>query len=102
MPGARGGRQPSAAFGLRDVLQRARVPGATGDAAEGIARHIVVRVAETSEEWLATLVVTENVKPLRRVTESSFAQSRSRQIETSSNRQIEKSRNRQILPGGCT
>ncbi len=80
-----------AAFGLRDVLQRASVPGATGDAAEGIARHIVVRVAETSEEWLATLVVTENVKPLRRVTESFV-----RAVSKSPNRDIVKSPNREI------
>jgi 23S rRNA (uracil1939-C5)-methyltransferase len=68
------------AFAMRDVLERARVPGASGDAAEGIARHIVVRVAEADEDWLATLVVTENVKPLRRVTEA-FAKSQDRHIE---------------------
>lgn len=56
------------AFALRDVLQRARVPGVPGDAAVGIARHVVVRVAEAGAQWLATLVVRENVKPLRDVT----------------------------------
>ncbi len=88
-----------AAFGMRDALERAKIPGAAGDAAEGVARHIVVRVAETSEEWLATLVVTKNVKPLRRVTESfvrDVGKSEDRQIARSPNRQIEKSANRQI------
>lgn len=56
------------AFEMRDALERAGIPGTGGDAAEGVARHVVVRVAESREEWLATLVVTENVKPLRRVT----------------------------------
>jgi 23S rRNA (uracil1939-C5)-methyltransferase len=58
------------AFAMRDALERARIPGASGDAADGIARHVVVRVAERDNSWLATLVVTENVKPLRRVTET--------------------------------
>ena len=56
------------AFTLRDALRRARVPGATPDGAAGIARHVVVRVGEHTADWLATLVVTENVKALRRVT----------------------------------
>lgn len=56
------------AFAMRDALERAGIPGTSGDAADGIARHIVVRVSESDAEWLATLVVTENVKPLRRVT----------------------------------
>jgi 23S rRNA (uracil1939-C5)-methyltransferase len=56
------------AFALRDSLVRARVPGAAADASEGIARHAVARVSEGTGELLGTLVVTENVKPLRRVT----------------------------------
>jgi 23S rRNA (uracil1939-C5)-methyltransferase len=56
------------AFMLRDGLQRARIPGATADGSEGVARHVVVRVSEGTSQILATLVVTENVKPLRRVT----------------------------------
>ena len=56
------------AFALRDALRAARIPGATPDAAAGIARHVVLRVAERTGEWLATLVVTENVKQLRRAT----------------------------------
>jgi 23S rRNA (uracil1939-C5)-methyltransferase len=59
-----------AAFALRDLLALARIPGTSPDATHGIARHIVVRVAEATGDWLATLVVTENVKPLRRVTEA--------------------------------
>jgi 23S rRNA (uracil1939-C5)-methyltransferase len=79
------------AFTMRDALDAARVPGASGDAAEGIARHIVVRVAEAGDDWVATLVVTENVKTLRRVTETFV-----RQIEGSRSRQIAKSKNREI------
>lgn len=56
------------AFAIRDALGRARVAGATPDASAGIARHVVVRTAAGGGEWLATLVVTENVKGLRRVT----------------------------------
>ena len=56
------------AFALRDALERAKIPGTTGDAADGVARHVVVRAVEACDDWLATLVVTENVKPLRRVT----------------------------------
>ncbi len=56
------------AFALREVLERARIPGATPDGEDGIARHVVARVAEGSGELLGTLVVTENVAPLRRVT----------------------------------
>jgi len=56
------------AFALHEVLDRARVPGATPDGEEGIARHVVVRVAGGGAELLGTLVVTANVKPLRRVT----------------------------------
>jgi 23S rRNA (uracil1939-C5)-methyltransferase len=56
------------AFEVRDALRRAGVPGATPDAQEGVARHVVVRVSEGTGELLGTLVVTENVKALRRVT----------------------------------
>jgi len=56
------------AFGLRDALVRAGVPAAAFDGRDGIARHVVVRVAEGTGDLLATLVVTENVVPLRRVT----------------------------------
>ena len=56
------------AFALRDVLDRARIPGAAPDGEDGIARHVVARVSERSGELLGTLVVTENVKALRRVT----------------------------------
>jgi 23S rRNA (uracil1939-C5)-methyltransferase len=56
------------AFALHEALERARVPGSTPDGEEGVARHVVVRVAEGSGELLGTLVVTENVRPLWRVT----------------------------------
>jgi 23S rRNA (uracil1939-C5)-methyltransferase len=56
------------AFALRDVLERARIPGSTPDGEEGIARHVVARVPHGTADLLGTLVVTENVKPLRRVT----------------------------------
>jgi 23S rRNA (uracil1939-C5)-methyltransferase len=56
------------AFEVRDALERAGVPGATADAEQGVARHVVVRVSESTGEMLATLVVAENVKALRRVT----------------------------------
>ena len=56
------------AFALHDALVRGRIPGATPDATAGIARHVVVRAAETTGEWIATLVATANVKALRRVT----------------------------------
>jgi 23S rRNA (uracil1939-C5)-methyltransferase len=56
------------AFAMRDALERAGIPGVSADAADGIARHIVVRVGESSGDTLTTLVVAENVKPLRRVT----------------------------------
>ncbi|RPJ64714.1 MAG: 23S rRNA (uracil(1939)-C(5))-methyltransferase RlmD, partial [Acidobacteria bacterium] len=56
------------AFRLRDALVRAGVPAAAPDGRNGIARHVVVRVAEGTGDRLATLVVTENVTPLRRVT----------------------------------
>ncbi|HEY3384355.1 MAG TPA: TRAM domain-containing protein [Vicinamibacterales bacterium] len=56
------------AFRLRDALERAHVSGSAPSGGDGVARHVVVRVAEHSDEMLATLVVTENVKVLRRVT----------------------------------
>jgi 23S rRNA (uracil1939-C5)-methyltransferase len=56
------------AFALHEILERARVPGSTPDGEDGVARHVVARVTEATGELLGTLVVTENVKPLRRVT----------------------------------
>jgi 23S rRNA (uracil1939-C5)-methyltransferase len=56
------------AFGLLEVLGRAHISGATPDGGDGVARHVVVRVSEGTGEVLGTLVVTENVKALRRVT----------------------------------
>jgi 23S rRNA (uracil1939-C5)-methyltransferase len=56
------------AFEVRDALQRAGIPGATADGQQGVARHVVVRVSEGTGELVGTLVVTENVKALRRVT----------------------------------
>jgi 23S rRNA (uracil1939-C5)-methyltransferase len=56
------------AFEVRDALVRAGIPGATADGQQGVARHVVVRVSESTGELLGTLVVTENVKALRRVT----------------------------------
>ena len=56
------------AFAVRDALVRADIPGATADGRQGIARHIVVRVSEGTGDMVGTLVVTENVKALRRVT----------------------------------
>jgi 23S rRNA (uracil1939-C5)-methyltransferase len=56
------------AFEVRDALLRAGIPGATADGQRGVARHIVVRVSESTGELLGTLVVTENVKALRGVT----------------------------------
>jgi 23S rRNA (uracil1939-C5)-methyltransferase len=56
-------------FAIRDALLKARVAGATPDGDQGTARHVVVRVAEGTGEILATLVVTDNVKALRRVTD---------------------------------
>ncbi len=56
------------AFEVRDALVRAGIPGATADAERGVARHVVVRASARTGELVATLVVTENVKALRRVT----------------------------------
>jgi 23S rRNA (uracil1939-C5)-methyltransferase len=56
------------AFAVFDALQRAGISGSTPDGDRGVARHVVVRVSEGTGERLGTLVVTENVKPLRRVT----------------------------------
>ena len=66
------------AFRLRDALLRARIPAATADGQQGIARHAVVRVSEATGDALATLVVTETVKPLRRVTSDMERQDASR------------------------
>ncbi len=56
------------AFEVRDALRRAGIPGATVDAERGVARHVVVRASARTGELVGTLVVTENVKALRRVT----------------------------------
>jgi 23S rRNA (uracil1939-C5)-methyltransferase len=56
------------AFALHAALRQGGIPGVTADAGAGVARHVVVRTAASRGEWLATLVVTENVKELRRVT----------------------------------
>ncbi len=56
------------AFAVHEVLVRARIPGSTPDGEDGVARHLVARVTEGARELLGTLVVTANVKPLRRVT----------------------------------
>lgn len=56
------------AFEVRDALRRAGIPGATADAERGVARHVVVRASSRTGELVGTLVVTENVKALRRVT----------------------------------
>jgi 23S rRNA (uracil1939-C5)-methyltransferase len=55
------------AFQLRDELRRAGIPGCTPDVEQGIARHVVVRVGESEGTQLVTLVVAENIKPLRGV-----------------------------------
>jgi 23S rRNA (uracil1939-C5)-methyltransferase len=56
------------AFALREALERSRISGATPDGEDGVARHVVIRVSEGTGELLGTLVVTGNVKALRRVT----------------------------------
>lgn len=56
------------AFALADALRHERIPGAAPGGGAGVARHVVVRTSAGTGEWLATLVVTENVKELRRVT----------------------------------
>ncbi len=53
------------AFAVRDALRRQHVAAASPADRTGIARHVVVRVAEGSGESLATLVVTRNDKSLR-------------------------------------
>ena len=53
------------AFAIRDALRKADIEGATPDLDHGVARHLVIRVAGTAPERLATLVVTENVRALR-------------------------------------
>ena len=61
-----------AAFTVREALRAARVPAA-GDRLDGIARHVVVRVARHSGEVLVTLVVTRNDPRLKAVTRSLVA-----------------------------
>jgi 23S rRNA (uracil1939-C5)-methyltransferase len=56
-----------AAYAVRDALRVAQVPAA-GDRLDGIARHVVVRVARHSGEVLVTLVVTRNDPRLKAVT----------------------------------
>ena len=53
------------AFAFRDALSDGRVPAVTGDLRGGVVRHVVVRVAQSSGQSLATLVVTRNDKLLR-------------------------------------
>jgi len=56
-----------AAFTVREALRAAQVPAA-GDRLDGVARHVVVRVARHSGEVLVTLVVTRNDPRLKAVT----------------------------------
>ena len=56
-----------AAFTVREALKAAHVPAA-GDRLDGIARHVVIRVARYSGEVLVTLVVTRNDPRLKAVT----------------------------------
>lgn len=56
------------AFGLRESLARARVEGAASDGSRGVARHVVVRVSESTGDLVGTLVATGNAKALRAVT----------------------------------
>jgi 23S rRNA (uracil1939-C5)-methyltransferase len=53
------------AFAIRDALRAAGVGAAAPGMRHGVARHVVVRVAEAAGERLATLVVTRNDKALR-------------------------------------
>jgi 23S rRNA (uracil1939-C5)-methyltransferase len=53
------------AFGIRDALRRAGVEAATPDMAQGVVRHLVIRVAGPAPELLTTLVVRENARALR-------------------------------------
>jgi len=62
------------AFVLREALDRAHISGATPDGDSGVARHVVVRVSEGTGELVGTLVVTETVRALRRVTADVQAQ----------------------------
>lgn len=59
-------RGNAVAFAVKDALQRARIPA--GPPPRGVARHVVSRVGHASGEVVTTLVVTENVAPLKRVT----------------------------------
>jgi 23S rRNA (uracil1939-C5)-methyltransferase len=58
------------AFAVRDQLRAARIQAASADGRRGVARYVVVRVSERTGEMAGTLVVTENVPALRRVTEA--------------------------------
>lgn len=53
------------AFAIRDALRKADVEGVSPDLNHGVARHLVIRVAGSAPERLATLVVTENARALR-------------------------------------
>ncbi|MCX6539243.1 MAG: 23S rRNA (uracil(1939)-C(5))-methyltransferase RlmD [Acidobacteria bacterium] len=53
------------AFAVRDALRKAGVEATTPDLRDGVARHLVIRVAGPAPELLATLVVTENARALR-------------------------------------
>ena len=55
------------AFQVRDALLASGIPGSSPDGDEGIARHVVIRVGEGTAAQLVTLIVTENIKPLRGV-----------------------------------
>lgn len=53
------------AFAVRAAVARAGVPA--GEPPRGVVRHVVARVARSSGEVVATLVVADNVPALRRV-----------------------------------
>jgi 23S rRNA (uracil1939-C5)-methyltransferase len=54
-----------AAFAVRDALRLRRIEAAVPGTGRGLARHVVVRVAEATGERLVTLVVTRNDRTLR-------------------------------------
>lgn len=62
------------AFAVKAALQRAAVPA--GEPPRGIVRHVVSRVGRSSGEVVTTLVVTENVSALRRVSRDVLAAAR--------------------------
>jgi len=53
------------AFAIRDTLAKAGIEAVSPDLRRGILRHLVMRVAGSSPEVLATLVVAHNVRELR-------------------------------------